>query len=145
MAQLHLTAVLSSYLAWGLLASLAVMTQIPDLQTLRWNQRVVLLFAPSHDDRELKEQTAKMDAVEKELAERDVKVFEVTGDSAEAQRLQAQFDVQPGRFTVVLVGKDGGRKLKKEMVVEPALLFRKIDAMPMRRDEMRKRQGRDEL
>jgi hypothetical protein len=35
------------------------------------------------------------------------------------------------------VGKDGGEKLRSDTVVSPEQLFSIIDAMPMRKDEMK--------
>ena len=61
----------------------------------------------------------------------------VVGHSVEATELQSQFDVKPDQFMVVLIGKDGSPKLK-ESVVEPAPLFQKIHAMPMRRERARR-------
>ena len=42
-------------------------------------------------------------------------------------------------FTVVLVGKDGGEKYRSHRPLSTAELFALIDAMPMRRAEMRRR------
>jgi hypothetical protein len=43
---------------------------------------------------------------------------------------------------VVLVGKDGGKKLERRGPIDLATLFGVIDAMPMRRDEVGRRAGR---
>ncbi|MBW4517481.1 MAG: DUF4174 domain-containing protein [Timaviella obliquedivisa GSE-PSE-MK23-08B] len=46
----------------------------------------------------------------------------------------------PGKFTVILVGKDGTEKQRSQTPIDPATIFRTIDAMPMRQQEMRDRQ-----
>ena len=45
--------------------------------------------------------------------------------------------MEAGAFAAVLVGKDGGEKFRSEGPVSPEVLFEIIDAMPMRRREMR--------
>lgn len=42
-------------------------------------------------------------------------------------------------FSVVLIGKDGGEKLRQTSPLAPADLFALVDAMPMRQAEMRER------
>jgi hypothetical protein len=58
--------------------------------------------------------------------------------------LRSRFGATRAAFRVVLVGKDGGTKLAQSSPILPDALFGAIDAMPMRRDEMRRRtlQGR---
>ena len=50
--------------------------------------------------------------------------------------LNVHGDVTP---TNVLIGKDGGVKLRQEELVRPAELFALIDSMPMRKHEMGRR------
>jgi hypothetical protein len=45
----------------------------------------------------------------------------------------------PAAFSVVLIGKDGGEKLRQGTPLAPAELFALVDAMPMRQAEMRER------
>ena len=40
-------------------------------------------------------------------------------------------------FTFILIGKDGGEKLRTDSVVSTEQLFATIDAMPMRKSEMK--------
>jgi hypothetical protein len=42
-------------------------------------------------------------------------------------------------FSVVLIGKDGGEKLRRATPIAPAELFSLVDSMPMRQAEMRER------
>jgi hypothetical protein len=53
--------------------------------------------------------------------------------------IQKRFDVSPKSFAVVLVGKDGGVKLKRNVKVRLEEVFTLIDSMPMRQDEMRQK------
>lgn len=55
-------------------------------------------------------------------------------DDAPARK---RFHVRPDQFTVILLGKDGGEKLRSHQPIEWEKLQSTIDAMPMRQDEMR--------
>lgn len=121
----------------GLLAAV-VMTQTPDLSSLQWRHRVVLLFAPEPGNSSLAEQKRRFEADPEGLKERDIVVYEITENTPQSAALRKQFDVKPDRFAVVLVGKDSGRKMKKEEPVPLTALYGKIDAMPMRRSEMKR-------
>jgi hypothetical protein len=47
-------------------------------------------------------------------------------------------------FSVVLVGKDGGEKLRRSTPLRPEELFALVDAMPLRQAERRQRAAPDE-
>jgi len=68
------------------------------------------------------------------MKERDLKIQVIdTGNS-----LIKKYKVLENQFTVLLLGKDGGEKLRTLQLLSTANLFSIIDAMPMRRQEMRK-------
>jgi hypothetical protein len=48
-----------------------------------------------------------------------------------------RFHVRPNDFTVILIGKDGGEKLRAHQPISLDTLRSTIDAMPMRQEEMR--------
>jgi hypothetical protein len=118
-----------------------------DLRQYQWKNRLLLLFSPSPGNpayqalwRELQKQFSG-------VRERDLLVFHVMEQgksfldsreipAAEARALRQRFDISPGAFTVVLVGKDGGVKLKRADRVALADIFGLIDSMPMRQREM---------
>lgn len=56
---------------------------------------------------------------------------------AEQERTEHRFGISPGQFTVVLLGKDGGEKLRSHLPIPWNKLRSTIDAMPMRRTETR--------
>ncbi|MEM7500203.1 MAG: DUF4174 domain-containing protein [Pseudomonadota bacterium] len=101
------------------------------LTAYRWEARPILIFATADDPR-LAEQLSRFSEATAALLDRDnVVIVDTTGDSAIANRFR------PKGFTVILVGKDGGEKLRHTRVVAPAELNALIDTMPMRRSEMR--------
>jgi hypothetical protein len=121
-----------------------------DLQRFKWNNRLLFIFAPQSSQSFFidlhKEITSQRDGV----SDRDLVVFEIfeTGqsfmdstqiDSQTAEGIRREFDVPLGRFTVILVGKDGGVKLRVNDPVQLGDIFGLIDAMPMRQQEMRQK------
>lgn len=56
---------------------------------------------------------------------------------AEQEALRKRFHVRPDAFAVILVGKDGGEKMRSDKPIPWETLEATIDAMPMRQTEMR--------
>lgn len=128
-----------------------MLTSLPvlgaDLTSYRWKNRLLLVFSPTESDPGF----AAFDPnVSRELAavkDRDLIVFRVFEkgpsrvdehplSSEDAQNLRRHFEVGPGRFTVILIGKDGGVKMVREHRAELQEIFDLIDSMPMRQREM---------
>jgi hypothetical protein len=119
------------------------------LAALRGSYRPLLIFYPQMADGRplasmLQTQLSLLHRHGAELKERDVIVMLVPEEPAEqdasrfrGQRLRAQFGVEPKRFTVLLVGKDGGEKFRSHAPVTIEKLDALIDAMPMRQQEVR--------
>ncbi len=112
-------------------------TPATDLDAHRWERRPILVFAEPGDPR-FAEQLARFRADRAALEDRDNLVIV---DTREGSALRRRF--APGVFTVILVGKDGGEKFRRDGLVEPADLHALIDRMPMRRREMRTQGGDD--
>lgn len=104
----------------------------------RWKARIVVISAPGPGDPRLARQRALLAAVPEGLRDRDLVVLEAVGASAGARGLRARLGLPDGAFRVVLVGKDGGAKRNAATPLPAETLFAAIDAMPMRRDEMRR-------
>ncbi len=114
------------------------MTTIPHLESLRWQNRVIVIFAAEENDPKLKEQDGIVGSNREGFTERDIKVFRIVGESADAQSLRQKLDVAGRPFAVVLVGKDGSVKLRKYDPLRAENLFKTIDKMPMRKEEMKR-------
>ena len=70
------------------------------------------------------------------LKERDILVHEVIGLKANETLFKKYKAPAPG-FTFILTGKDGGEKLRSNKAVGLEKLYAIIDAMPMRKAEMK--------
>jgi hypothetical protein len=106
---------------------------VDGLERYRWSHRPVLLFAPSTQEPAFVEQRAAFEAAVDGLVERDIVVLIDTDPSGQGP-LRTSFGATG--FEVLLIGKDGGVKLRQQEPVSADVLFTVIDAMPMRRREM---------
>ncbi len=112
----------------------------PDpLSGLHWRKRVLLVAAPSAADAGLLAQRALLEQMRRGADERDLALVEAVGRTPEADALRRRFGLDPSRFRVLLIGKDGGAKLSSTTPLGPDRLFPVIDAMPMRQEEMTRR------
>jgi len=115
----------------------------------RWRYRPLLVFADDAAGASLVRQRGIVAANRAGLAERDVVVVWVVGTAVmsefgpgpgqDARALRARYGVTRGAFRALLVGKDGGVKLSQAAPLDAGRLFATIDAMPMRRDEVRRK------
>ncbi len=71
------------------------------------------------------------------LQDRDLQIHVYNTDTATAEAKQWRIDTNEP-FTFLLVGKDGTEKLRSHQLVTNEKLFAIIDAMPMRKREMKK-------
>lgn len=112
----------------------------------RWKTRPVVLVVPTRDDPLLRRMQAALDATPTREAflDREMVLYTVVagegrrnGRPLSARRTGALLDAlgleAGGVPTFVLVGKDGGTKMKTEPEVELDAVFAEIDRMPMRR------------
>lgn len=108
-----------------------------DVAGQRWQHRLLVIFADEETDPRLTAQRRLLGPAIAQLRERDVLLIEVVGDDP----LREGLGVEKRGFHAVLVGKDGGVKLREREPVRPQTLTAVIDAMPMRQAEIRERGG----
>ena len=117
------------------------------LERYTWKNRLLLIFAPSADDSRLREQQAILANSVAGLIERDLVILRLTPDSdpiidnqpaidVDSANIYRDFQIEPGDFRLLLVGKDGTLKLSSDLPVPTTRLFDLIDSMPMRQWEM---------
>ena len=120
------------------------------------HNRVLLIFAPTDTDPRFQQQLSLLTHHAAGLQERDLVLLPNVvhagaktpdtlrtlnspypmGDQQLDQR--TRFHIGPSEFTVILIGKDGGEKLRQHTPLAYTKLAATIDAMPMRREEMRR-------
>ena len=121
-----------------------------DLSQFQWKNRLLFLFAPNRSHPLFDVLQKSIATQQAEVADRDLVIFEIlesgtsrldTSDLGPqvAQSLRDKFDVSPGRFVLILVGKDGSVKLNRQEQTRLGDIFALIDAMPMRMEELRQK------
>lgn len=127
------------------LALTSISAQAADIDVLSnyaSKNRVLVLFGTSGDAK-LAQQVKQLRSEKAQLADRDMVVFTVVGDEVrpvfgdaskiDAHKLRQEANIDSGAFQAVLVGKDGGVKLRSQNVVSNSDMFGLIDRMPMRK------------
>jgi hypothetical protein len=109
----------------------------PTIAQMKWERRILIVSAPAADDASLTEQRRILAGWKTNAAARDLTIVEVVGDTVRgasdpAAALRHRYHL-PTRFTAILVGKDGGEKLRSAKPFPAAALEATIDAMPMRK------------
>ena len=120
--------------------SIFITGDMVDLNEFVWEKRPIIVFADSPNDPNFGQQMDFLEARADELAERDVVVLTDTDPSVDSA-LRLKF--RPRGFMLVLVGKDGGVKLRKPFPWDVREITRSIDKMPIRQREIRERRGQD--
>ena len=95
-----------------------------DIKDLIWEKRPVLVFSNSHLDPNLKQQIKMFASDPDALSSRDVKVF-VDDKPEPNSNLRKRF--RPKGFLIILIGKDGQIKLRKNSPWSARELTRIID------------------
>lgn len=105
-----------------------------NLADYKWKNRVILLFAEDKNNEELKQQIEILKNKPEENADRDLKIFKIFKNSESNLNLFEEYKVK-GNFKFILIGKDGGEKLRSKKLITLEELYKTIDAMPMRKVE----------
>lgn len=109
-----------------------------DIDEFKWVARLVIVFATSPADPRFAEQMTLLSERTQELIDRDVVVIVDTDDDTLSDLRRK---LRPRDFMMVLIGKDGGVKLRKPFPYDVRELSRSIDKMPLRQQEIRDRRG----
>jgi hypothetical protein len=118
-----------------------------DLDAYLWEKRPLVLFAPAPEDLDYRRVAGDLDRRRAEIDDRHmviIAVFEtgavwidgLRSPRARAEHMRERLGASAGELTAVLVGKDGGIKLRQNGTIDLGDIFARVDTMPMRRQEM---------
>lgn len=121
------------------------------MKRYQWNERPLLVFSPSRDDRAYCETMIVWNRNGPKLDEYDLALIEVFEDGVSraegreipqesATHLRELFQVEDGDLTILLVGKDGSEKGRWNHLPRLQDIYDLIDPMPMRQREIRSQQ-----
>ena len=111
---------------------------LTDLSAYRDTNRLFVVFAPSKKDARLVRQERLLRGSAKGFEERDLLKFVLLRGEFKPRR---KYRVAANEFRVLLIGKGGTVAFSSKSPVLPKTIFARIDAMPMRREEMRRRKS----
>ncbi|MEM9441644.1 MAG: DUF4174 domain-containing protein [Pseudomonadota bacterium] len=120
------------------------------LDAYRWQNRLIVVFADQDSKKEMEQQHHMLLTSRRGLLDRHLVIVEVDqglvtfdgliSQSVGGNELRDVLNVSRSGFSVVLIGKDGGVKMRSTEPTTSASLFALIDAMPMRQREMKEQQ-----
>ena len=100
--------------------------------------RQVLLFYNKEDSEIWTKQMAELNSQQAGIKDRDI-IIKSYKLSSENEAVWKKWNIDKSKpFTFILIGRDGGEKHRSNQIVSHRELFSKIDAMPMRKNEIRK-------
>jgi hypothetical protein len=117
------------------------------LQEYQWENRILVVFSEKDGKSILEDQQQLFAAHQAGMDDRDLIVFTITGSSGkgpggnlqDSEIVYLKEKYEPAKpYSIILIGKDGGEKLRSDDVLSIKKLFNTIDAMPMRQSEMKK-------
>ena len=139
------------FLAMALLFTPLAASALPEsadkpLTSYRDKNRVLLVFAPTDKDPAYAEQGRLWQSEKAAFDERQLVVVPVLADAAKSAgdtpaALEKKYGVDAKTFAVVLLGKDGHDAYRATKPVKGASLYEVIDAMPMRKEEMKRQRS----
>lgn len=114
----------------------------------RWENRLILILTNDTSAPEYQKQIDEFKSQQKGMDERKLMVYHITPNQyrtglkennnwKKSTDLYSQFNKGKKDFEVILIGLDGGIKLRQDELLTCQKLFSTIDVMPMRRAEMR--------
>jgi hypothetical protein len=120
------------------------------LDKYRWENRLIILVTTTVDNAQLQQQLQILQADVTGLEERKLEIIQLTPEQVRygvsdnttwknrKGQLYEGFQSTDSTFEAILVGLDGGEKLRDQQPFTLERLFAVIDAMPMRRSELRR-------
>ncbi|WP_224489679.1 DUF4174 domain-containing protein [Robertkochia flava] len=117
-------------------------------EQFRWKNRLLIIVTPNHEPPGISEHYQLFSKAPEANTDRDLLIITLSGDkvwigntatTASAGVWRTHFSISPRYSGVILVGKDGSVKLKEEKITSPGVVYDRIDSMPMRKQEMSKK------
>lgn len=118
-----------------------------DFEKHKWKNRLVLIITTDISSDDYNRQIAIFKLNNKELNERKIIVYKIIPEFYQLEdsnefiiqndKILEKYNKTDSVFKIVLIGLDGGVKLRENDYLSPEKLFAIIDGMPMRKSEIR--------
>lgn len=115
----------------------------------QWESRVLLVLTDNADTSTFLNQIKELQENENGLKDRKLIVYQIKEDAfsiglknekwQNSLKLYKTYKSTNSSFEVVLIGLDGGIKLRQNYILTCKKLFKTIDVMPMRKSELKRK------
>lgn len=122
-----------------------------DLGSHEWKDRLLLILTSENSKADYQKQIDILKEYTEGLEERKLVVYTIYPDKfkkgldskdwTSSGSLNEQYRENNRDFEILLVGLDGGIKIRQDEVMTIEQLFSRIDAMPMRRSEIQRKKN----
>lgn len=119
-----------------------------DLSKYRWKNRVIISFISESGYSEAHQLSKNRDLALNGWNDRDLVLIELgpnnivminglSHNNMNTENLKNYFSADKYDYLAILVGKDGNEKLRSQKAITNEAIFKLIDTMPMRKQEMK--------
>lgn len=119
------------------------------LAEYQWENRLVVIHTATENSELLRKQMQVFENKQKEFIDRKLKVIHTVPGKMKitfpetsawkAAAIYSEMKKNKPAFELLLIGLDGGVKLRQQDILQTEKLFSLIDGMPMRRAEMQRK------
>ncbi len=121
-----------------------------DLSSHQWKDRLIIIQSNDPSSQLFKNQILELKNQQKGLEERRLKVYQFLPGKYKrgigtdtkwenSEKVSKKLLEKDSEFEIILMGLDGGVKLRKNELLKSNEIFGVIDQMPMRQSEMRRK------
>ena len=120
------------------------------LSDFKWEKRLLIISNPSNNSEKEVEQLQYLGPLDQDFTERKLLVLKLNDKTYSVRNSREttivsdpksikRLSLSETEFSVLLIGLDGGIKLRQDQIISREDLFAIIDGMPMRRSELRQK------
>ena len=121
-----------------------------NMESHTWKNRVLLVITHDLNNTDYKNQIKELQACKSGLLDRKLIIYQITKTAymiglsetskwQKSSQVYKEYQKANAPFQVILIGLDGGIKLRETDFISCEALFRVIDVMPMRKSELNAR------
>lgn len=132
------------------LIALSMNSQSQDLSSHQWEDRLILILTDDSSNTVYQKQVDELYSDQQGLNDRKLEIYTILSDKFKrddrenlgwipSTDLYDEYKQSDEPFEILLIGLDGGIKLRQSEFLANEDLFGRIDQMPMRRNELRNR------
>lgn len=142
----------TTLLLFATIFAMSMKTQSQDLSSHQWNDRLVLILTDDTNNNTYQNQIDELYSDKQGLEDRKLVIYTVLPKKfkrddrknrgwIKSDELYSKFKKSEEPFEILLIGLDGGIKLLKSEFLSNEDLFGRIDQMPMRKNEIQRREN----